>query len=322
MESQTFNMTTVGVNIASIAPWVITPTMLKAGVHMLKNYGLEFVSVLPVIGMDGLTRNDLALPVTHMEGAWNPTNKAGIAGWGEVLNGIGRSWLNKMNQSISYDPGVPKWQDALIFYGRKDNNLLEEEILRTFNHPVNVVHSDEFAFRPFGLSNQSYVRQIPTVLEVNPNMGNTIQAVLEENEKLKDEKYIQANFLGFDFDTKHVREEDIPGISERTVSYPGAPTTDRFSNWQEVLQQVEGNLALVDFQAKNKSELNDTLDGQRTELNDMLLAIKESGYIGPVRIENNIGIAQLNPLAVLDVLYDTKDYIFSTLEVNSEVELS
>lgn len=289
---------TVGVNIASFLPAVVFKRGCIRISQELASRGFDFLSVLPIRGMKGGT--ELSLPIWFVDNAWNPTESKGVAGLLEVIRGI-----------MYDDPLAPQLQDWIGFSNREiTERVYEDLLLNHANAPTAVVHHFEDVDNIRYLRDVRYLgngTSIKVLIEVHPGLGFGARDVLSRVIDSQD-------ITGVVFDTKHARRGLGPDELARMRSLHRQPVKKAQDAWEKTLKVLHNCIRLVDLQAATQQELLKTLDGTDTLLAEMVTALKEGGYSGPVRVEVSLDMLnQLNPSSILDVVTDVKDYLESEL---------
>lgn len=300
----------IGFNLASDLPRILIPGQVEALTERLVEDGYRFASALPmrtVVDEEGNV-SGCKLPIWYLEDAWNPTKGAGLAGLMEVVRGI-----------ATKDPLAPQIHDFVAFPNKEKADerfrLMTERLKLTTRPPTIVVHHlSGLAEFKWGLATTGAT--VDTILELNPGMLDAEGELLSPDALLEELAYPASSpVAGVVLDTKHIRRGLRPDETARTVSRPGSPTKGALGAWENTIQQFVSHTKLMDFQGMNPQELFDTLDGQQTELAEVVLAAKEAGYRGPVRVEFNLGLAhQLKPGVVEDVAKDVRAYLAETMK--------
>jgi len=179
---------------------------------------------------------------------------------------------------------------------------------------VVVHHLNGLAEFKWGLA--TTVATVDTILELNPGMLDAQGELLSPDSLLETLAYPASSILaGVDLDTKHIRRGLRPDEIAKTISRLGSPTKNALGAWQGTVQQFVSHTKLMDFQGMNPQELFDTIAGRQTELAEVVLAVKEAGYRGPVRVEFNLGLAnQIKPGVVEDVAKDVHAYLAEAMK--------
>lgn len=118
---------------------------------------------------------------------------------------------------------------------------------------------------------------------------------------------------GVVFDTNHARRDLRGDELARMQSRPGTPVTPAFNTHLQVLKAVGGDIKLIDFQALNDRELQDTLAGKSTELADLIEELMEQYPEVPIRIEFRLGIMrQLQQSEIMETLLAVQHFLRQT----------
>ncbi len=295
----------IGFNLASDLPRILIPGQVEALTERLAEDGYQFASALPLrtVVDGGGNVTGCNLPIWYLEDAWNPTKGAGLAGLMEFVRGI-----------ATKDPLAPQIHDFIAFPDKERADGLFRKMVTRLNlteRPPTVVvhHLNGLAEFNWGLATTGVTAD--TILELNPGMLDAQGELLSPESLLETLAYPASSILaGVDLDTRHIRRGLRPDETAKTVSRPDSPTKNALGAWQGTVQQFIAHTRLLDFQGMAPRELFDTINGQQTELAEVVLAAKEAGYRGPVRVEFNLGLGnQIKPGVVEDVAKDVYDYL-------------
>ena len=288
----------IGINIASFLPQAVFWNHVEDVTGRLAGMGYKFLSVLPLRSFQDQDLTRLSLPITFIENAWNPTERDGWRGLLEVADGI---W--------SADVLAPKVHDFVAFPSRHRSNVVFSNTSNAHRNGdranpgiTEVVH--EFPQHP--IQSAVPIFTDATILEIHRGLNMTPQEILQRISVLR------SMIPKIDADTKHIRRSKRD--DEIARSYPDKPvgSVSSLGRWDDIIRMFssQGKIGLVDLQATTPGELLATLEGQATELNDFVSAILESGYVGPIRVEFNMGlINQMRPGYSIGVAQDAHDYL-------------
>jgi len=300
----------IGFNLASDLPRILIPGEVQKLTATLEETGYQFASALPLRSVvdGGGNVTGCKLPIWYLEDAWNPTRGAGLAGLMEVVRGV-----------ATKDPLAPQIHNFIAFPDKERADELFRNMIARLNlseRPPTVVvhHLNGLAEFKWGLATTGAT--VDTILELNPGMLDAQGELLSSDSLLETLAYPASSILaGVDLDTKHIRRGLRPDEIAKTVSRPSSPTKDALGAWQGTVQQFVSHTKLMDFQGMNPQELFDTIAGRQTELAEVVLAVKEAGYRGPVRVEFNLGMAnQIKPGVVEDVAKDVHAYLAEAMK--------
>lgn len=283
------------INMASFLPMSVLGPYVEQASERLRDYGYNSLCVLPFRGLVNPDGIQLSLPVHFIERAWNPTEASGLSGLIEVVDGMrtGNPKAPKIHDFIAFpnkfDSGVAFYRMAYAYRsGDKLNPTLTEVVHKLPDYP---------------LSGAGTVGADATILEIHPGLNMSPQQILD---KISVENSMIPKV---DIDTRHIRR----GLrTDEAARVGGSVGFSNLGNWQDVIHTFSTyrGIGLVDFQAKDPKELSETLNGGNTELNEMIDALLETGYKGPIRVEFNMGLLrQVKPGYAMGIAQDSHDYL-------------
>ena len=283
------------INMASFLPMSVLGPYVEQASARLRDCGYNSLCLLPLRGLVCPDEIQLSLPVHFIERAWNPTEASGLSGLIEVINGMRTG-----------NPKAPKIHDFIAFPNKFDSGAAFYEMAYAYRSGdklsptlTEVVH--EFPGHP--ISGAGTVGADATILEINPGLNMSPQQILD---RISVENSMIPNV---DIDTSHIRR----GLrTDEVARLGGSAGFSNLGKWQDVIHMfsTQRRIGLVDFQAKDPQELSETLNGGNTELDEMIDALLETGYKGPIRVEFNMGLLrQVQPGYAMGIARDSHDYL-------------
>lgn len=294
----------VTLNLASLLPMAISRPFVERATVELEKMGYRGVGILPFSwSLQDPDKISMALPVTSIERAWNPTERDGWYGLMDVVSGM-----------IHRDIQAPKLQDFVAFPSRYKSEVAYyrwamDNVSNPQRYPyglTDVVHK----LPDYPLSGFSSIGVSATILEINPGLNLTPQEI---SEKLLAGSSMIKGIKRIVCDTKHLRRGLKPNEAAKIArSYPGKPVINVLGEWENTLRifSAAGQIGQVDLQAMDPVELIDTLRGVPTELDDVMSAIVKSRFDGTVRVEFMMKVYdQVRPGYAMGVAKDAHDYL-------------
>lgn len=265
----------IGISIGCWLPWVILPGGLHLAAEGTRQTGCTFWQMLPLRNVTARALESVRIPVRFVEPAWNPTT------------------LRDRLRNKPGTEGVPtKWQDVAFFPNPTTCNKRVAEILQTFPEAQLIAHE---------IMPNSYTRWTYLV-EVHPELGMT-SANLTISTTGPLWTAVLLSGKPYVLDTKHLRRPARGGEPS-----PLGP-------WQKALEVLLPYTALVHVQPLDGEELIRSLNGEVTELVQILMYLK-GRYAGPFVIEvppNLLGPTYfLNPSRMVSVLSGVRELIEQT----------
>src|SRR3989338_1866724 len=193
-------------NIASLLPMAVLRPYVEYASRKLMEFGYGTLCVLPLRGLVRSDGVELSLPVHYIEPAWNPTERAGLAGLLEVLRG---------------GPEAPQIHDFVAFHNKYDSSegfyrMAEAYRSGDKSNPTltEIVHK----LPDYPLSGAGSIWVDATILEIHPGLNMSAKEILD---KISVER---SMIPSVDIDTRHIRRGLKPNeIAEISRSYPGRP---------------------------------------------------------------------------------------------------